>query len=114
MTLFDQRERAFEAKFAHDQDLKFRVAARRDKLFAHWMAGRIGLTAGETDALVAEVLHVPDTAGHIGTLIARAGALLMEHGLTVTDAELSDALHHCQDEAAAQLSAAVAQQPDAG
>ena len=40
MTTFDDRERAFEAKYAHDQELQFKVAARRNRLVAAWAAER--------------------------------------------------------------------------
>ena len=42
MTAFDARERAFEAKFAHDEALRFRVHARRDKLLGLWAGERLG------------------------------------------------------------------------
>jgi hypothetical protein len=40
MTTFEDRERAFEAKFAHDEEFRFLVTARRDKLFAQWAGQR--------------------------------------------------------------------------
>jgi hypothetical protein len=42
MTTFDDRENAFENKFAHDEDLKFRAEARRNKLLGLWAAGLMG------------------------------------------------------------------------
>ncbi len=50
MTTFDDRERSFEAKFAMDEDIRFRVIARRNKLVGHWAAGLMKLTAEEADA----------------------------------------------------------------
>ena len=50
MTTFDDRENAFENKFAHDQDMAFRVTARRNKLIGQWAAQTMGLTAEETDS----------------------------------------------------------------
>lgn len=50
MTTFDDRERAFEAKFAHDSEMMFRVTARRNRLLGEWAAGLMKLTAEETDA----------------------------------------------------------------
>jgi hypothetical protein len=44
MTTFDDREQAFEKKFALDQDLKFRAEARRNKLIAEWAAQKLGIT----------------------------------------------------------------------
>jgi len=42
MTTFDDREHAFEAKFAHDSEMQFRAEARRDKLVGLWAAGLLG------------------------------------------------------------------------
>ena len=44
MTSLDDRKSAFENKFAHDQDLRFRVESRRTKLLGHWAAGVMGLS----------------------------------------------------------------------
>jgi hypothetical protein len=43
MTTFDDREKAFENKFAHDQELEFKAAARRNRLVGIWAAGLMGL-----------------------------------------------------------------------
>lgn len=48
MTTFDDREKAFEAKFAHDAEMAFKAIARRDKALAHWAAGLLGKTAEQT------------------------------------------------------------------
>src|SRR3954451_22634436 len=50
MTTFDQRERAFEAMFAHDEEMRFRAEARRAKLFAGWACERMGLFGAEADS----------------------------------------------------------------
>jgi hypothetical protein len=46
MSGFDERKRGFEADFARDQDLSFRVTARRNRLLGLWAAERLGLAAG--------------------------------------------------------------------
>ena len=43
MTTFDEREQAFENKFAHDQELEFKATARRNRLLGEWAAGLMGL-----------------------------------------------------------------------
>ena len=43
MTTFDDRERGFESKFVHDQDLEFQAAARRNRMLGLWAAGLMGL-----------------------------------------------------------------------
>lgn len=57
MTTFDDRERAFETKFARDEEMMFRVIARRNKLVGLWAAERMGLTAEETDAYAKAVVQ---------------------------------------------------------
>ncbi len=47
MTTFDEREKDFEARFKHDQELQFKVTARRNRLLGLWAAGQMGL-GGET------------------------------------------------------------------
>ena len=50
MTTFDDRERAFETKFARDDDMIFRATARRNRLVGRWAAEKLGLSAEEADA----------------------------------------------------------------
>jgi len=50
MTTFDERERAFETAFARDEEMQFRIVARRNRLVGEWAAGLMGLTPEETDA----------------------------------------------------------------
>ncbi|MFM2356336.1 MAG: hypothetical protein RLZZ528_2072 [Pseudomonadota bacterium] len=47
MTTFDDRESAFENKYAHDEEMKFRAEARRNKLLGLWAAGLLGKTGDE-------------------------------------------------------------------
>lgn len=56
MTTFDDRENAFEAKFAHDAEMQFRAEARRNKLVALWAAGLMGKSEDEAMAYVADVI----------------------------------------------------------
>lgn len=44
MTTFDSREKAYEDKFAHDENLTFKARARRNRLFGEWLAGEMGLS----------------------------------------------------------------------
>ena len=56
MTTFDKREEGFEKKFAHDEELKFKATARRNKLLGHWAAEKLGLTGAAADAYAKEVI----------------------------------------------------------
>ena len=54
---FDKRKKAAEAKWAHDEELRFKVYARRNKLLGLWAAGEIGLTGPQADAYAREVVE---------------------------------------------------------
>jgi hypothetical protein len=57
MTTFDDRERAYETKFAHDQEMAFRIHARRNRLIGTWAAELMGLTPEETDAYAKAIVQ---------------------------------------------------------
>lgn len=50
MTTFDKREEGFEQQFAHDEELRFKATARRNKLLGLWAAEKLGLTGAEADS----------------------------------------------------------------
>ena len=56
MTTFDKREEAFEQQFAHDEELKFKATARRNKLLGLWAAEKLGLTGAEADSYALSVV----------------------------------------------------------
>jgi hypothetical protein len=57
MTTFDDRERAFEAKYARDEEMQFRIIARRNRLLGEWAARLMGLTEAEADAYAKDVIR---------------------------------------------------------
>ncbi len=56
MTTFDERESAFENKFAHDQEMQFKATARRNKLLGLWAAGLMGLSGEAAEKYALEVV----------------------------------------------------------
>ncbi len=56
MTTFDKREEAFEQQFAHDEELKFRATARRNKMLGLWAAEKLGLKGAEADSYALSVV----------------------------------------------------------
>ncbi|MBC7133256.1 MAG: DUF1476 domain-containing protein [Roseovarius sp.] len=65
MTTFDDRESAFENKFAHDEEMKFRAVARRNKLLGLWAAELLGKTGEAANAYALEVVKADfEEAGH--------------------------------------------------
>jgi len=57
MGSFDDRERAFETKFAHDEEMKFRITARRNRLLGEWAARQMGLNEAETESYAKDVIR---------------------------------------------------------
>lgn len=103
---FEDRERGFEAKFVLDEELRFRLVARRDKLLAHWAASRLNLPAEDEAALVVETLSVaggPGPEAHDAAVLALIGETLARHGRSFTPAALRAALSACADDARLQL-----------
>ncbi len=56
MTTFDKREEGFEKKFAHDEELRFKATARRNRLLGLWAAEKLGLTGADAQAYAKEVV----------------------------------------------------------
>lgn len=56
MSGFDKRREGYESKFAHDQDLKFKATARRNKLLGLWAAEKLGISGEAADAYAKEVV----------------------------------------------------------
>ena len=56
MTTFNKREEGFEKKFAHDEELKFKAYARRNKLLGLWAAAQLGKTGADAEAYAKEVV----------------------------------------------------------
>ncbi|MBX9461684.1 MAG: DUF1476 domain-containing protein [Aquamicrobium sp.] len=57
MASMDDREKAFENKFAHDEELKFRAMARRNKMLGLWAAEKLGKTGDAAEAYAKEVIN---------------------------------------------------------
>jgi hypothetical protein len=86
MTTFDEREKAFEKKYEHDQELKFKVTARKNKLLGLWAAGLMGKSGAEAEAYAKDVvladLEVPGDHDVISKLVkdlAAAGKPMEDH-----------------------------------
>jgi hypothetical protein len=95
MTTFDEREEGFEKKFAHDEELKFKAEARRNKLLGLWAAEQLGMSGdaanGYARDVVAAALDGTGDAGVIGkvtTDLAAKGATPSEGNVHAKMAEL--------------------------
>lgn len=76
MSTFDDRENAFEAKFAHDAEMQFKAEARRNKLLGLWAAELMGKTGDDAQAYAREVIKSDfEEAGHEDVVRKVAGDL---------------------------------------
>lgn len=92
MTSFEDRERAFEAKFARDEELQFRITARRNKLLGLWAAERMGLTAEETDAYAKSVVQADFEEAGDEDVVRKLFADLVSAGVDVDEGTVRAAL----------------------
>jgi len=70
-SLFEARERAYEAKWAHDEEMRFRVVARRNELVGRWAAVEMGLGPAESDRYVAAIIEMGMKSGDLGSLFRK-------------------------------------------
>lgn len=103
MTTFDDRERAFENMFAHDQEMQFRIQARRNRLLGEWAAAKMGLTPEETDAYAKAVVQADFEEAGDEDVIRKLLGDLTAAGIDVDEAEVRRALDEQLVEARRQL-----------
>ena len=103
MTQFDDRERAFEAKFSHDEDMKFRVIARRNRLLGEWAARQMGLNEAETESYAKDVIRADfEEAGDVDVIRKVLGDLTAA-GVDCDEETIREALGHKDVEARRQI-----------
>ncbi|MBP2312197.1 DUF1476 domain-containing protein [Azospirillum soli] len=103
MTTFDERERAFENKFQHDQDLLFRIRARRNRLAGLWAADLLGLTGADADAYARQIIDADVGASGPHDIRDRLAADLHARGIDISDHRVEKELAHLLDVARQQV-----------
>ncbi|MDB5686758.1 MAG: hypothetical protein JWR77_1347 [Rhizorhabdus sp.] len=103
MTTFDEREQAFESKFAHDQEMAFRVTARRNRLVGQWAAALMGLTPEETDSYAKAVVQADFEEAGDEDVIRKLLGDITSAGVDIDDARIRAALDAKTVEARRQL-----------
>ncbi len=101
MTNLTKREEAFEAKFANDEDMKFKLLARRNKLLGLWVAAQTGVADAEAYAM-SVVESDLQKAGH-GDVLEKVRADLAAAGADVSDADILNKMDEFLIEAQAQI-----------
>ena len=103
MTSLDERGRAFENKFARDQEMSFRVTARRNRLLGQWAAGLMKLTPEETDAYAKSVVQADFEEAGDEDVVRKLLGDLTAAGAEVEEPQVRQALVQQMIEARRQL-----------
>jgi hypothetical protein len=88
MTTFDKREEGFEKKFAHDEELKFKGEARRNKLLGLWAAEKLGITGPAADAYAKEVVIADFESAGDSDVLAKVQKDFEAKNVAITPAEI--------------------------
>jgi hypothetical protein len=107
MTTFDDRERAFETKFAREEEMAFRITARRNRLLGQWAAGLMGLTAEETDAYAKSVVQAEFEEAGDEDVVRKLHGDLLSAQVEIDEAAIRKQLEEKLVEARRQLLGAV-------
>jgi len=103
MTAFDERERAFEAQYAHDREMLFKAEARRNKLLGLWAASLMGLSGLEAEAYAKSVIIADFEEAGDEDVYRKVAADLAERGVDMPEADLRRRMREFLSEAKAQL-----------
>jgi hypothetical protein len=104
MRSFEDRQKGFEAEFKHNQELQFRVTARRNKLFGLWAAEKLGLQAGDAaEAYARAVVDADFEKPGDSDVIEKVQKDLAAKGMNLSEAQLRAELGRAADESKRQL-----------
>lgn len=92
MAGFNDREKAFENKFARDEEMLFKLTARRNRLVGEWAAEKMSLTAEETDAYAKSVVQADFEEAGDEDVIRKLMGDLTSAGVDIDDADIRTAL----------------------
>jgi hypothetical protein len=102
MPTFDDREKEFEARYKHDQELQFKVKARRNRLLGLWAAEKMGM-AGEAAAAYAREVVDAEFHGGDKNVVAKVSADLAAKGVDATPAQVQFEMDHLAERAKQQI-----------
>ena len=102
MAAFDEREKDFEARFKHDQELQFKVKARRNRLLGLWAAEKMSLTGDAADGYAREVVDA-EFGGGDKNVVAKIAADLAAKGQSIAEAQVKFQLDHLEEQAKQQI-----------
>src|ERR1700693_4443501 len=105
MTTFDKREEGFEKLFAHDEELRFKATARRNRLLGLWAAEKLGLSGADADAYAKEVVVSDFEEAGDHDVFKKIRKDIDAKGVTLADQEIRAAMDSLLAQAIAQIKA---------
>ncbi len=105
MTTFDKREKSFEAKYAHDQEILFKIGARRNKLLGQWMAEQLGLDGADAEAYAKAVIASDFAKPGDEDVFEKVWADVQSRGLSLTEAQVRQQMQDLLETARDQVTA---------
>lgn len=103
MSQFDDRERAFEAKYARDEEMQFRIIARRNRLLGEWAARKMGLTDAEGESYAKDVIRSDFEEAGEHDVIRKVLGDLTAAGIECDEDAVVEALRNKEIEARRQI-----------
>ena len=103
MTTFDDRERAFESKYARDEEMQFRVIARRNRLLGEWAARLMGLSDAEAESYAKDVIRADFEEAGEEDVVRKVLGDLTSAGVDCDEAKIREQLGHKEVEARRQI-----------
>ena len=105
MTTFDKREEGFEKKFAHDEELRFKANARRNKLLGLWAAEKLGLTGDAANTYAKEVVLADFEEAGDSDVLRKVQKDLEAKGIAMSEPDVRRAMNDLMDKAIAEIKA---------
>ena len=103
MSGFDEREKGFEKKFAHDEETRFKIGARRNRLLGLWAAERMGLGKAEADAYAKEVVIADFEEAGEDDVYRKIAGDLKKHGVDMSEHRIRKQMSELLAEASKQV-----------
>ena len=100
---FKDREEAFESKYKHDEDLRFRTNARRDKLFGLWVAEQMGLSGEDAQHYARKIIQADIKVPGDSDVLKTIRQDLTDAGIEISEHRLHKRLEECFEEAKHQI-----------
>jgi hypothetical protein len=103
MSTFDKREEGFENKFAHDQELRFKAHARRNKLVGLWAAEKLGLTGAAAESYAANIVTIDLDKPDSDAVFRELRKDFDEKGVEQSDHQIRRTMEEAMEKAIAEI-----------